>query len=77
MSSDPNEVKPGSTNGARNRITASSNAILRVMAEYSGSRPLPSLSFKQTFTAFKYRNYRLWFFGQLVSLVGTWIQTVG
>jgi MFS family permease len=32
------------------------------------------LSTSETFAAFKYRNYRLWFFGQLVSLVGTWMQ---
>ncbi len=28
----------------------------------------------QTFAALKHRNFRLWFFGQLVSLVGTWMQ---
>ncbi|MBN1148872.1 MAG: MFS transporter [Anaerolineales bacterium] len=32
------------------------------------------LDFRQTFTAFKYRNFRLWFFGQVVSLFGTWMQ---
>jgi MFS family permease len=32
------------------------------------------LSVKQTFTALKYPNYRLWFFGQMVSLFGTWMQ---
>src|SRR5512143_3497743 len=31
-------------------------------------------SLDQTFAALKYRNYRLWFVGQLVSLVGTWMQ---
>lgn len=30
---------------------------------------------QQTFAALKYRNYRLWFTGQLVSLFGTWMQT--
>ena len=30
---------------------------------------------QQTFTALKYRNYRLWFFGQMISLFGTWMQT--
>lgn len=30
---------------------------------------------RQTFTALKYPNYRLWFIGQMVSLVGTWMQT--
>ena len=28
----------------------------------------------QTFSALKYRNYRLWFSGQTVSLFGTWMQ---
>ena len=27
-----------------------------------------------TFAAFRHRNYRLWFIGQLVSMVGTWMQ---
>lgn len=29
----------------------------------------------RTFAALRYPNYRLWFFGQLVSLFGTWMQT--
>ena len=29
-----------------------------------------------TFAALRYRNYRLWFFGQVTSLVGTWMQSV-
>ena len=28
-----------------------------------------------TFVSLNYRNYRLWFVGQLVSLAGTWMQT--
>ncbi len=32
-------------------------------------------SVQQTFAALRYRNYRLWFSGQLVSLFGTWMQT--
>jgi MFS family permease len=31
-------------------------------------------SIQRTFAALKYRNYRLWFSGQLVSLFGTWMQ---
>lgn len=31
-------------------------------------------NFKLTFIALRYRNYQLWFEGQLVSLVGTWMQ---
>ncbi|MGQ9553346.1 MAG: MFS transporter [Anaerolineae bacterium] len=29
-----------------------------------------------TFAAMRHRNYRLWFFGQTVSLMGTWMQSV-
>jgi len=29
-----------------------------------------------TFQALRHRNFRLWFFGQLTSLVGTWMQTI-
>jgi len=33
------------------------------------------ISWRQTFTALKYPNYRLWFRGQMISLVGSWMQT--
>ena len=36
--------------------------------------PLPRPSLRQTFASLKYRNYRLWFTGQLASLIGTWMQ---
>ncbi len=36
---------------------------------------LSGWSLDRTFAALKYRNYRLWFMGQLSSLVGTWMQT--
>src|SRR3954470_8240783 len=35
--------------------------------------PATKISWRQTFRALKHRNYRLYFFGQLVSLVGTWM----
>ena len=31
------------------------------------------VSWRNTFSAFQYRNYRLYFCGQLVSLIGTWM----
>jgi len=34
-----------------------------------------SPTFRRTFASFKYRNFRLWFSGQVVSLFGTWMQT--
>jgi MFS family permease len=36
---------------------------------------LSQLSLQDTFISLKYPNYRLWFVGQLVSLVGTWAQS--
>jgi MFS family permease len=35
----------------------------------------PSSGLAATFRALRHRNYRLYFFGQLVSLIGTWMQT--
>lgn len=32
------------------------------------------VSLPRTFTALRHRNFRLFFFGQLVSLIGTWMQ---
>ncbi len=42
-------------------------------------RGLPNLfrkkiNFKQTFSALKFPNYKLWFIGQIISLFGTWMQ---
>ena len=31
-------------------------------------------SWQKTFAALKYPNYRLWFIGQIISLIGTWVQ---
>jgi MFS family permease len=36
---------------------------------------LAKFSLRGTFTSLKYPNYRLWFIGQLVSLVGSWAQS--
>jgi len=48
--------------------------------EDSPARPLvvrfrESFRLKQVFTALRYRNYRLWFWGQMTSLFGTWMQS--
>ncbi len=45
------------------------------LVERQISEPVPArFSVERTFAALKYRNYRLWFLGQLGSLVGTWMQ---
>lgn len=36
---------------------------------------MASTRFKETFAALQHPNYRLWFIGQLLSLVGTWMQS--
>ncbi|MEI6309707.1 MAG: MFS transporter, partial [bacterium] len=36
--------------------------------------PVPHSGLQRTFAALQYRNYRLWFFGQMTSLFGTWMQ---
>ena len=38
------------------------------------STELKQLTIRNTFASLKYPNYRLWFYGQLVSLAGTWMQ---
>jgi len=34
-----------------------------------------ALDWRRTFAALKHRNYRLWYVGQVISLLGTWMQT--
>src|SRR5437660_11761051 len=49
----------------------------RVPEDVSGQPrcvPVGSISWRHTFRALRHRNYRLFFWGQLVSLVGTWMQ---
>ncbi|MEW6720888.1 MAG: MFS transporter [Thermodesulfobacteriota bacterium] len=38
--------------------------------------PVLQGAFASTFQALRHRNFRLWFFGQLTSLVGTWMQSI-
>ncbi|MCL5965961.1 MAG: MFS transporter [Deltaproteobacteria bacterium] len=44
----------------------------------AGAAPIPPArsAGPSTFQALRHRNFRLWFFGQLTSLVGTWMQTI-
>lgn len=42
----------------------------------SHASPSPaSLSLRKTFAALQYPNYRLWFSGQLISIIGSWMQS--
>src|SRR5881275_634115 len=49
----------------------------RVPEDISGRprrMPIGSVTWRHTFRALRHRNYRLFFWGQLVSLIGTWMQ---
>lgn len=44
--------------------------------EAPGGVPAPPPVRTSTFEALRHRNFRLWFFAQMVSLVGTWMQVI-
>src|SRR3982751_6882446 len=49
----------------------------RVPEDISGLQrrmPVGGVTWRHTFRALRHRNYRLFFWGQLVSLIGTWMQ---
>ncbi|MDQ3119588.1 MAG: MFS transporter [Verrucomicrobiota bacterium] len=49
----------------------------RIPEELSGRQyrtPVGKVTWRDTFRALRHRNYRLFFYGQLVSLIGTWMQ---
>src|SRR5512134_985608 len=75
MIKEPPPAEPIGADPDVQTITSPTGRRLRFLAEYIGGRPWPHLNFRQTFAALKHRNYRLWFRGQLVSLIGTWMQT--
>src|SRR6516162_7678664 len=50
---------------------------VRVPEDISGRQrrvPVGGITWRHTFRALWHRNYRLFFYGQLVSLIGTWLQ---
>src|SRR5437667_12417282 len=49
----------------------------RVPEDLSGRQrliPVGGITWRHTFRALRHRNYRLFFWGQFVSLIGTWMQ---
>ena len=60
-----------------NALRTSVTRNCQVASFYMSIFPRASFnSAASTFAAFRHRNYRLWFFGQLVSLIGTWMQRI-
>ena len=46
------------------------------VSSVSGSISLANEAGRRTFRALRHRNFRLFFYGQLISLIGTWLQAV-
>src|SRR6266481_5593386 len=58
-------------------MPTTSTETARVPEDLSGRprrMPVGGISWRHTFRALRHRNYRLFFWGQLVSLIGTWMQ---
>ncbi len=55
--------------------TTKTAPIPEEMTGRSRRTPVGKISLRDTFRALRHRNYRLFFYGQLVSLIGTWMQT--
>src|SRR5438046_4651031 len=58
-------------------MPAGSTETARVPEDISGRQrrmPVGGITWRHTFRALRHRNYRLFFWGQLVSLIGTWMQ---
>ena len=61
------------------RLLAAARPPLRVMGRQDQGAPMPAApggGFRRGFAAMEHRNYRLYFIGQVVSLIGTWMQSV-
>src|SRR5512137_2273882 len=62
-------MPPKPENGATNLATVPEEVTGQPRRVVAGR-----LSWRQTFSALRHRNFRLFFFGQLISLTGTWMQ---
>src|SRR5436190_22827818 len=58
-------------------MPARTTETARVPEDISGRQrrmPVGGITWRHTFRALRHRNYRLFLWGQLVSLIGTWMQ---
>src|SRR5438128_10819287 len=58
-------------------MPARTTETARVPEDISGRQrrmPVGGITWRHTFRALRHRNFRLFFWGQLVSLIGTWMQ---
>ncbi len=72
------EVVPVAADSVRSyNIVMANTETAQVPEDISGRprrMPVGGISWRHTFRALRHRNYRLFFWGQLVSLIGTWMQ---
>ena len=61
--------------GSRDRV--SGGLLGRIALDEASARPGAAMTFATTFRSLRNYNYRLFYFGQIISLTGTWMQTVG
>jgi MFS family permease len=61
----------------RSALDPHHSTTARVPDAAGGQRQVPAggISFRKTFSALKHRNFRLFFFGQLISFTGSWMTT--
>ncbi len=67
------------TPGIPRRLASAVPFLTRSVRRPDGPAPLPPArggGFRRGFVAMRHRNYRLFWFGQIASLVGTWMQSV-
>ncbi len=65
-----------SSNGALHSVSKIVASEERAEAEKGGQPPASNaMRRSSTFAALSYPNYRLWYFGQMFSLMGTWMQS--
>src|SRR6185436_19823978 len=71
MSDHENTRPPDGTSPPRLRLVGADEALPAEPAA-----PAPSSAFRRGMAALRHRNFRLFWTGQIVSLIGTWMQSV-
>jgi MFS family permease len=61
---------------SRNQQTAPPDDPGKQSGENTAPTPAGPRGFLRTFSSFRNRNYRLFYFGQLFSVIGTWVQRI-
>lgn len=68
----PHKSSPGTDEKGRTELLK--NEALNAELSRGNLTVETGFSIRRTFTALKYPNYKLWFWGQMISMLGTWMQ---